>query len=513
MPLIQPDDVQTVDQPELVFGFAAPVGSNLDIVAGALEDGLDSREYELETIRVSSFLETLDLESPTPPDDADEYERITCLMDRGNELRHLSDSDEVLALLAAARINGERPNDPDISPYRSGMAYVIRQIKHPGEVIWLRRIYGRAFHLIGVNCARSTRKEYLTDLRGMNEDEAEEVIGRDEGEDEPWGQQLRQAFHRSDVFVELEDHSGQGAEPARRQVQRYLDLLFGEEVISPTKDEYGTYLAQAAALRSVDLSRQVGAAILTKNGEIISAGTNEVPAAGGGQYWGDPDETDARDYKRGRDANTEIKRECLAEVLGEIEEGWDDLEKEEREEVLDEYSSEWGNYRLMNLTEFGRAVHAEMEAILAAGRVGTSVKGCSLYSTTFPCHNCAKHIVASGLTRVTYIEPYPKSEAQRLHQDSIEFAGFREEEAGDEEDRRRVKFEPFVGIAPRRYDGLFSATTPEGQRLKRKDHRGKLSDEALGLRLKASGLSYAERESVAAGVAQSIEILIQEEGD
>ncbi|MDN3612645.1 hypothetical protein QWZ16_23945 [Vibrio ostreicida] len=26
----------------------------------------------------------------------------------------------------------------------------------------------------------------------------------------------------------------------------------------------------------------------------------------------------------------------------------------------------------------------------------------------FPCHNCAKHIVASGIKRVVYVEPYPK---------------------------------------------------------------------------------------------------------
>lgn len=36
----------------------------------------------------------------------------------------------------------------------------------------------------------------------------------------------------------------------------------------------------------------------------------------------------------------------------------------------------------MNLTEFGRAVHAEMEAILAAARVGIPVKGSTLYTTT-----------------------------------------------------------------------------------------------------------------------------------
>ena len=56
-------------------------------------------------------------------------------------------------------------------------------------------------------------------------------------------------------------------------------------------------------------------------------------------------------------------------------------------------------------------VHAEMEALLSCARSGVSPVGGTLYSTTFPCHNCAKHIVAAGLRRVVYVEPYPKSRA------------------------------------------------------------------------------------------------------
>jgi deoxycytidylate deaminase len=46
--------------------------------------------------------------------------------------------------------------------------------------------------------------------------------------------------------------------------------------------EYGLFLAKAAALRTLDLSRQVGAAIFSDKGEIIALGANEVPKAGGG---------------------------------------------------------------------------------------------------------------------------------------------------------------------------------------------------------------------------------------
>jgi deoxycytidylate deaminase len=101
-----------------------------------------------------------------------------------------------------------------------------------------------------------------------------------------------------------------------------------------------------------------------------------------------------------------------------------------------------------SIIEFGRSVHAEMAAISDAAHRGTSLHGSGLYSTTFPCHLCARHIVAAGIKRVTYIEPYPKSVAERLYQDSI---------AVDPTDSvtGKVIFQPFVGIAPAVYTEMF----------------------------------------------------------
>ena len=53
--------------------------------------------------------------------------------------------------------------------------------------------------------------------------------------------------------------------------------------------------------------------------------------------------------------------------------------------------------------------------------------GGTLYTTTFPCHNCTRHIVASGIAKVYYIEPYAKSLALELHNDAIELRGKRRE--------------------------------------------------------------------------------------
>jgi len=101
----------------------------------------------------------------------------------------------------------------------------------------------------------------------------------------------------------------------------------------------------------------------------------------------------------------------------------------------------------MDLLEFGRIIHAEMSAITDAARLGIEIKNSTLYCTTFPCHICAKHIVAAGLDKVVFLEPYPKSYARELHSDSIEIEG--------SEETSKVKFIPFMGISPLRYRDFF----------------------------------------------------------
>lgn len=115
---------------------------------------------------------------------------------------------------------------------------------------------------------------------------------------------------------------------------------------------------------------------------------------------------------------------------------------------------------LKDLTEFGRALHAEMDCLLSANRSGRSVVGGTMYVTTFPCHNCTKHIVASGLKRVIYVEPYPKSRADDLHGDSISLTP---------RDTDCVQFLPFIGLGPRRYFDLFSTQMSSGYPIFRKE--------------------------------------------
>lgn len=220
------------------------------------------------------------------------------------------------------------------------------------------------------------------------------------------------------------------------------------------------YAAKSASLRSSDLSRQVGAAIFTADGELISQGCNEVPKAFGGTYW-DGDEQDYRDVKLGYDPNDLIKKEVVRDLLERLLRGGmlsesatkiggaaaivDAFVKGAPEDAPDGYGCLDGA-AVMELTEYGRVVHAEMGAICDAARLGRALKGAVLFCTTFPCHNCTKHLLAAGIGRVIYMEPYPKSKAKELHENEIEI---------EKRSTTRVSFLPFLGISPARYRDVF----------------------------------------------------------
>lgn len=56
-------------------------------------------------------------------------------------------------------------------------------------------------------------------------------------------------------------------------------------------------------------------------------------------------------------------------------------------------------------------VHAEVNAILNASM---KVDGSTLYCTLFPCHECAKLIVQSGIKEVIYKDPWKEKETVKL---------------------------------------------------------------------------------------------------
>ena len=141
------------------------------------------------------------------------------------------------------------------------------------------------------------------------------------------------------------------------------------------------YLANGAALRSLDLSRQVGACIMDVHGQIVALGANEVPKATGGTYWSD-ESYDDRDYVRGADSNEVRKKQMLTELVRALGKQFD------IEEVLKLPSIK--DSQLMDVLEYSRVIHAEMNAICDCAKLGKPCKGAVLYCTQrFPA-TCAQ---------------------------------------------------------------------------------------------------------------------------
>ncbi len=116
-----------------------------------------------------------------------------------------------------------------------------------------------------------------------------------------------------------------------------------EQVLS--WDEYFMGLAHLSALRSKDPSTQVGACIVDENKKVVSIGYNGLPMG------------------------------CCDDEFPWSREGG----------MLD--------------TKYAFVVHAELNAILNSPR---SLRGCTLYVSLFPCNECAKAIIQSGIRKVIY---------------------------------------------------------------------------------------------------------------
>ncbi|WP_245656642.1 anti-phage dCTP deaminase [Novosphingobium naphthalenivorans] len=476
-----PDEPNPIVYPELIFGIAGPIGIDIDAISNTLTEALQAVDYSTVPIRITDEIKGEPTE--VAQTSTSDYEATMAYkMDHASAVCRRYNAADTLMRFAIRAIRQSRAScstynnlesqedlhdtTPPEEAVSARTAYVIRQLKRPEEVELLRRVYGRQFILISAYGSAESRKRIIEQKlkRSLHLDvpdheisaRADKLMHRDMNEDgDVHGQHLRETFHRADVFID-----GIHKEEMKAKTVRFVDALFGKTEIAPTKAEYGMYAAKSAALRSSDLSRQVGAAIFSAEGEIITQGCNEVPKAFGGTYW-DGEDPDFRDIKIGHDPNDLLKREVIRDLMERLQRGG----------MLSEAAQQIGNSAqivdrltqkpsstpavgegalygaaVTDLTEYGRVVHAEMCAICDAARLGRSLKGATLFCTTFPCHNCTKHVLAAGISKVVFMEPYPKSKAKELHENEIEI---------EQESETHVSFMPFLGISPYRYRDIF----------------------------------------------------------
>ena len=179
------------------------------------------------------------------------------LIDAGNKACEEARRPDFLALAAVAQISQARTVDANQRAPFENTVQIIRSLKRPEEVDRLRSIYRSGFYLISIFATEAERHAYLEGRKNLSSTEATELIKRDLREQgNTWGQRTERTFPLGDVFVQLANDNYDA------ELLRFLDLVFCERFISPRRDEYGMFLASAAAARSSQPGRQVGAAIL-----------------------------------------------------------------------------------------------------------------------------------------------------------------------------------------------------------------------------------------------------------
>ena len=134
-------------------------------------------------------------------------------------------------------------------------------------------------------------------------------------------------------------------------------------------DEYFMGVSLLSSMRSKDPSTQVGACIVSDDNKIMSVGYNGFP------------------------------RGCSDDEFP-----W-------------ERSGEHPND-----TKYPFVCHAELNAILNAG--GHNLSGSIIFVALFPCNECAKSIIQSGIKEVVYIsDKYADSEGTRASKRMLKAAG------------------------------------------------------------------------------------------
>ena len=135
-----------------------------------------------------------------------------------------------------------------------------------------------------------------------------------------------------------------------------------------TWDQYFMGIALLSAQRSKDSGTQVGACIVNQDNKILSVGYNGMPT-------GCPD--------------------C---------------------------QMPWGREGGFLESKYAFVCHAELNAIL--NNDGGSLKGTRIYSTLFPCNECAKAIIQSGIKEVIYLsDKYADSDSVVASKRMFQMAG------------------------------------------------------------------------------------------
>lgn len=147
-------------------------------------------------------------------------------------------------------------------------------------------------------------------------------------------------------------------------------------------DQYFMAICETVALRSIDMETQNGAVIVDARRHIVSTGYNGFPAGVDDEFW-----------PNNRSEKQNVPHVSVARPMhGDMHEMVPKLARELDSKYLEEE-------KFYTVDKYDAMAHAEENAIVSSR---SDLAGCTIYTPLFPCKQCAKLIITSGIVRVVY---------------------------------------------------------------------------------------------------------------
>lgn len=302
---------------------------------------------------------------------------------------------------------------------------VIDGVRNLGEIARLKDIFGYRFTLVSILSAPDARWNRIsskyTDLNQSRHD-FDDDDERDRDEDTLFGQQVELCLDKADILINNQDSVSLG--DFKKKIRDYLDLVLGTNLRSATQQEILMSMAFASSHSSKCLKRHVGALVVDGRGQVVGVGYNENPI-GTKPCMEEPtyDRRCYRDIIRNAHFADLSARGARCPKCGQPLQHRDGppwrcakcLETNSKTNLESFFFPD----RAMS---WCTAVHAEVSAILAAAE---RARGGTLYTTTFPCFQCAEKITQVGIKTVYFSEAYPDPHSgKRLELSGIELKQF-----------------------------------------------------------------------------------------
>jgi len=289
---------------------------------------------------------------------------------------------------------------------------VIDGIRNFGEVQFLREKFFK-FFLIALHASLDTQWNRVNRTYDGNYRLFERDFKRDSTEDLPEGQQVSICVQNSDYVFVNEDDAGSSSTRCEHIFERLKDdlqLMRKRDDLStssycrpPTQDEVQMATAFAQSHMSRCCKRKVGAVIVDPRNIPLSLGYNENPVGMKSCI------TEFGHCFKDEDMHKKMEKmdgfNCphCGQKIPTMRSPWKCLNPDCGENLKVVF------FPSRNM-ELCTAIHAEERAVRSLG--GRSAEGGVLYTTTYPCFQCARYIVDAGIQRVVYVEAYPVTESE-----------------------------------------------------------------------------------------------------